>query len=52
MQGNLINGTNKAFSFSVQNSFLYEHLSRDLKHFTVASPVFDFDDLEKADCSN
>ena len=38
LQSNSINGTNKLSFLSVQNSFLDEHLPRDLKHLTVASP--------------
>ena len=51
LQHNLINGADKLSFLSVQNSFLYEHLPRDLKHLTVAS-LFGTDDLEIADCSN
>ena len=39
LQGDLINGTNKLSFLSVQYSFLYEHLPRDLKHLTDAPPV-------------
>ena len=49
LQGNLIDGTNK---LSLQNSFLYEDLPRDLKHLKSCFPLFDIDDLEIVDCSN
>ena len=35
----ILNRTNKLSFLLVQDSFLYEHLPRDLKHLTIASVI-------------